>query len=122
MKNVNVSTILVLALSGCVSMSGISPPSPGTTVASGRLLRDAMKTLTMIEKSYGKSCTAPKSIVNVELIEQPANMELSGDLITKGKFVERWTINRCGELVTYKMSFTPDGQGGAYIGIQPEKK
>jgi hypothetical protein len=33
---------------------------------------------------------------------------------------ERWTIDRCGTTIAYRVTYTPDGKGGNTFTVQPE--
>jgi hypothetical protein len=55
-------------------------------------------------------CTEHR-VLNTELLE--LNRETRA-------VVERWTVDRCGRTVRYRVTFTPAPQGGANVGIAPE--
>jgi hypothetical protein len=83
---------MVLMLAACASV-------PGETLAPYGVKRDVSNRLLAEVARSKPSCRQPK-IVETEV------MELHGD----GKVaVERWTVDRCGERVHYRISFASKG-------------
>lgn len=77
---------------------------PGKTTASLLLERDTFFQLIAIDGAGDKDCTQRK-IVNREVVAADS----------KGA-VEHWILNRCGTLVRYRLTYTPDPRGGTMIG------
>lgn len=89
---------------------GASVPS-GTTGVSASLQRDAAQTVMLMDMLADQECSSRK-VVNTEIIEIGPGGK-SG--------VERWTVNRCGKLVNYRVTFTPSPRGGTDFAVKPEK-
>lgn len=94
--------------------------APGQTVATPVLYRDTWNTIMLLEKASGKGCQNPQ-VVNTEITEPPKDVVLEGNIFMKGRSVERWTLDRCGESVPYRVEYNADGKGGTYINVRPEK-
>ena len=94
--------------------------APGQTVATSLLYRDTWNMIMLLEKTSGKGCQNPK-VVNTEITEFPKDFVLEGDIFMKGRTVERWTLDRCGESVPYRVEYTADGKGGTYFNVRLER-
>ncbi|MCH8348102.1 MAG: hypothetical protein IH901_06385 [Proteobacteria bacterium] len=80
---------------------------PGQSGADKKLQRAAFETVMIIDYSKDTTCEQRK-IVNTEIIDYPKNPG-------KDPWTERWTVDRCGKLVFYKVEFTPSPGGGTDI-------
>ena len=81
---------------------------PGESLADYTLQGDAGYVVMMLERIIDDTCEQ-REFVNTEIIEYPENPG-------KDPWTERWTIDRCGELVYYKVEFTPSPSGGTDFG------
>ena len=73
---------------------------PGETLTSGGLQRDVKARVLSLATANKPACRA--NVVNTEVVE------LHGD----GKVaVERWTVERCGERITYRINLPPTRGG-----------
>ena len=95
-------------------------PAPGQTVATPQLYQDTWNMIMMFEKTSGKGCQNPK-VVNTEIMELPKDFVLEGNIFMKGRVLERWTLDRCGESVPYRVEYTADGKGGTYFHVRLER-
>lgn len=77
---------------------------PGTSGANYILQRDASQFVMILEAAGDNTCKQSK-IVNTEITEQPNNPG-------KDPWTEKWTVDRCGKLVYYRIKFTPSPKGG----------
>ncbi len=77
---------------------------PGQSLADYILQRDAGRVVMILDGAIDDTCKQ-REIVNTEIIEYPENP-------SKDPWTERWTVDRCGELVYYKVVFTPSSSGG----------
>ena len=84
---------------------------PGRTVASPTLQRDVTQMIMAIDGGQDAGCRQRK-IVNTEVVSVNPGAR-SG--------VERWTLDRCGTLVNYRVMFTASPRGGTDFGVQLEK-
>lgn len=89
---------------GCATMK-----LPGQSGANYILQRDASQFVMLLESAADNTCKHSK-IVNTEIIDYPKNPG-------KDPWTERWTVDRCGNLVYYKVVFTPSPEGGTKFSV-----
>jgi len=95
----------------------ISGQMPGQSIASPQLQMDTWnQNIIPVDLAFAPQCQDRK-VVNTELIEKPTGVRIEGDRFLAGKWVERWTVNRCGTLVRYTVEYIADGKGGTFIGL-----
>ena len=85
---------------------------PGNTVASPLLQRDTLTIINAMDGAEDKAC-AKRTVVNTESIKTPARPDDTGE--------ERWTVDRCGKSIPYRVTFTPSARGGTDISVKQEK-
>ena len=73
--------------------------------AESKVRDDIMATVMIMDGPRDKNC-AERKVVKTEVIEAR---------------VERWTLDRCGKLVKYRVRFTPNSKGGTDFDVQIEK-
>ncbi len=66
---------------------------------------DIAQMVLMMDGPRDKKC-AERKVVHTEVV---------------GARVERWTVDRCGKLVNYRVRFTPNSKGGTDFDVQLEK-
>ena len=99
----SLSAIVLVILQGCVSV-------PGETLASARLQHDVMQPVLMLDMAADRACRQRK-IANTEILARSTTER-----------TERWTVNRCGMLVPYLVTFSPDPAGGTNFRVRMEPK
>jgi hypothetical protein len=68
---------------------------------------DVEQMVTIMDGPRDRTC-AQRKIVKTEVVEsKPA--------------VERWTLDRCGKRVNYRVRYTPNSKGGTDLDVQLEK-
>jgi hypothetical protein len=77
------------------------------TTANPQLEKDTLFMVIGMDRAEDKGCNQRK-IANSEVIATDSK-----------KAVERWTIDRCGTLFRYGITYTPSPNGGTMIGINP---
>ena len=82
---------------------------PGTSGANYVLQQDALQFVMILEAAGDKTCKQSK-VVNTEIAEQPNNPG-------KDPWTEKWTVDRCGKLVYYRVKFTPSPRGGTDFSV-----
>lgn len=93
----------LLIATGCATTGG--------TAASPILKRDTTQTVMLLDSISDKECSSRK-LVKTEIIE----------MYSSGKpGVERWTVDRCGKLINYRITFTPSPRGGTDFTVRLEK-
>ncbi|MBO3457324.1 hypothetical protein G7B40_005370 [Aetokthonos hydrillicola Thurmond2011] len=61
-------------------------------------------------------------LINTEVIERPRDVHLeNGVVLQQGTWLERWTVNRCGTLIPYKVEYAADQHGGTFFKVMIEK-
>ena len=80
--------------------------------ANKRLQKDARQIVMMYESVLGADCKKPK-VVQKQITEPP---EKPGESV----WVEKWTVDRCGDNYNYQITFTPTpSKGGTDISVAP---
>ncbi len=77
---------------------------PGQSLASTQLQMDAMNLVLLREAVSDNTCDKHK-VINTEIIASPGTTGVS-------PWTERWTVDRCGKLIYYRINFVPNAQGG----------
>ena len=90
-----VSLGLLVFMVGCATMK-----LPGQSGADYALQRDALGTLMFSDQIADDSHCGHRNVVNTEITDPPRNPG-------KDPWVEKWTLDRCGKLIYYKVTFTP---------------
>ncbi len=85
---------------------------PGKTVASPLLQRSILELIFGLDGGADKHCNQRK-IVNTEILIAPA----SANSFTA---VERWTLDRCGKPIPYKVTMSPSPRGGTDFTVVSE--
>jgi hypothetical protein len=81
----------------------------GQSLADARLQGYVVKYIKAFEMASDAQCNQ-RRIVDTEVIEQPSQPG-------KDPWVERWTVDRCGSSVSYRVAFTPSNAGGTDIKV-----
>ena len=82
---------------------------PGTSGAGYILQRDASQFVMILESAGDNTCKQSK-IINTEITEHPKNPG-------KDPWTEKWTVDRCGKQVYYRVQFTPSPRGGTDFSV-----
>jgi hypothetical protein len=85
-------------------LAAVFTPAMGNA-AESKLRDDVTATVMIMDGPRDKNC-AERKIVKTEVIEAR---------------VERWTLDRCGKLVNYRVRFSTNSKGGTDFDVQPEK-
>ena len=85
---------------------------PETTRASPKTQAGVMEMIQVIEPALGPSCDE-RELVKTEVVKRATAEDFSA--------VERWTIDRCGKLVPYLVTFRPGLNGGIEFSVRPER-
>jgi hypothetical protein len=97
--------LAVLLAGGCASPVGTS--LPGRTSASPQLENDTLLTVMGMDRAEDGCCNQRK-VTNREVIANDSQ-----------KALEHWTVDRCGTLVRYTITYTRSPSGGTFIGVSP---
>ncbi len=108
----------VLAIAGCATTLPV--PVTGSTSASPRLKADTADFVIMYAKAK-TNCPKVDSIVTELLQADPSAKSNSAGMLVEGKIEERWTAMLCAQEAKFRITFTPDGNGGTYFGVKPEQ-
>jgi len=98
---------IILALAACATAT-----APERTKASPRIQSDVMDVIQVLEAGSGQSC-GERKLVETEVVKKATAEDYSA--------VERWTIDRCGKLVRYLVTFKPGPSGGIDFTVRPEQ-
>lgn len=98
----------------------ISPGNlvPGPTNASKGLQMDTLDRLFLYERVFRPECRDPR-VVDTKVTEPLSEKRyVSGVLMKGSKWVEQWSLDSCGVIVTYRIEYVADGRGGTYFGTR----
>jgi hypothetical protein len=109
MPLIRLQLLLVVVATLTIACASKSVQLPGNTMADQVLQRDAAQFVMLLESAEQSRC-AQRKIINTEVKEPPADAG-------KDTWVERWTVDRCGSLVYYKVTFTPSPGGGTDVAV-----
>jgi hypothetical protein len=101
------ATMLLVELAACATALG-----PEKTRASARVQSDVMDVIQVLETASGPSCDERK-LTKTEVVKRATADDYSA--------VERWTIDRCGKLVSYLVTFKRGANGGVDFSVRPER-
>ena len=90
---------------------------PGDTLADRTLQRDTLAFLAqrdLFEAGPEARCRTRK-VVATEVLEPVAGGEVEGARPIAGRWMERWTLDRCGRSVPYVIRFTTSRKGTSFI-------
>jgi hypothetical protein len=77
---------------------------PGTSLADPVLQSDVAQNIDLLESVFDAGCKSAR-VVNTEVMEKPASINVD-------PWVERWTVDRCGASVHYRVKLKPSKRGG----------
>lgn len=98
---------IVLALAACATAT-----APEKTRASAKLQGDVMEIIHVLEAGGGQDCDERK-LVSTEVVKKATTEDYTA--------VERWTIDRCGNMVLYRVTFKPGPSGGIDFSVRSEQ-
>lgn len=107
--------ILTLCLILLVSAGCATTRLPGETITLSLLQRDVLNQIMLLDRAFFDDKCHHRKVVNTEVIEPPKDVRIEGDRPLQGNWAERWTLDRCGTLASYRIEFTLDGKGGTYF-------
>lgn len=90
---------------------------PGNSLADRTLQRDTLAFLAqrdLFEAGPEARCRTRK-VVATEVLEPVAGGEVEGARPIAGRWMERWTLDRCGQAVPYVVQFTTSRKGTTFI-------
>jgi hypothetical protein len=99
-KRTLAATLAALLSTGIFALSSSAAEPP-------QLRQDVAQMVLIMDGPRDRTC-AQRKIVKTEVVEStPA--------------VERWTLDRCGKRVNYRVRYTPNSKGGTDLDVQLEK-
>lgn len=110
---------LILLLAGCATAKTYVPGQSLVNEGNPTIRRDVLHVLSVYESALAPKCKL--RVVDTQVIEAPKTLEIErGTDLVKAKWVERWTLDRCGSNVTYLIDFDAQGSRGTDIGVRIE--
>ena len=112
--------VIVVLLGACASETPRNTETPlflGQTRASPQLKFETYEVVGALAMA-ATNCRTVQS-VETNTISVSSDKEAS----VRGRFVvqEHWTVNLCGHALPYRIDFRPDGKGGTYFDVTPQK-
>lgn len=83
----------------------------GSAAETAQLRRDAEQMVLMMDGPRDKNC-AQRKIAKTEVLEARPD---------GAPAAERWTVDRCGKLVSYRVRYAPNSKGGTDLDVRLEK-
>jgi len=95
---------------------------PGDTLADRTLQRDTLAFLAQRDLSEAgpEARCRVRKVVATAVLEPLEGSQVEGDRPVAGRWVERWTLDRCGASVGYVIRFTTTRKGTTFI-AEPQK-
>jgi hypothetical protein len=93
-------------------LAACAATAPEKTKASARIQSDVMDVIRVLETASGPSCDE-RRLVTTEVVKRATAEDYSA--------VERWTIDRCGKLIGYFVTFKPGPNGGVDFSVRTER-
>lgn len=95
---------------------------PGDTLADPTLQRDTLAFLAQRDLSEAgpEARCRVRKVVATAVLEPLEGSQVEGDRPVAGRWVERWTLDRCGASVGYVIRFTTTRKGTTFI-AEPQK-
>lgn len=90
---------------------------PGETIADLTLQADTLELLVVHEMIFAEASCEDRRIANTEVIEAPHDLRWEGETLTYGVWAERWSVDRCGTIVPYIVSYVFDAATGTDINV-----
>jgi hypothetical protein len=95
--------LAVFGFTGCTQV-------PGETLTSGALQREVKARVLSLAASAARECKR-YTIIGTEVLELHPDGKVS---------TERWTVERCGERVHYRVNLPPSTGGSSFV-VSPER-
>jgi hypothetical protein len=95
--------LAVLGFGGCTHV-------PGETLTSGALQREVKARVLSLAAGAGRECKR-YTVTDTEVLELHPDGKVS---------TERWTVDRCGEPVHYRVNLPPSRGGSSFV-VSPER-
>jgi len=91
---------------------------PGETIADVTLQADTLNFIVFQEMIAGETSCQNRRIANTEVIEAPHDLRFEGEALMYGVWAERWSVDRCGNMVRYIVRYVFDAaRGGTDISV-----
>jgi hypothetical protein len=62
-----------------------------------------------------------RTLTKMEVLERPQNVRMDGRKLVQGQWTERWTLNRCGKLVAYRVTYIAEEKTGISYEVKPDQ-
>ncbi|HLI12488.1 MAG TPA: hypothetical protein VKY65_12905 [Alphaproteobacteria bacterium] len=99
--------------------------APNSVYNIGSLASEFLQSQTQMRILSDDDRAAPacsdKHFVKADVINQPSVKVVGSKGVTERKWLEQWTLDRCGTPLAYYVFFTEIGNGGAYVSVVDPK-
>lgn len=92
-------------------------PVVGHTLADAQLQQDILSFVMLYETVASPNCQN-RQITNTEVLGVTQDFRFENDILVAGEWSERWTINSCGAVSAYQVSYQADGSGGVFFSMR----
>lgn len=97
----------------------VKPYFPGHTLASAKLINDALQSAYAAAGVQFKDKQCKKVFIADMAISKPPHDVIKDGVRTRDVWDETWTFSGCGETAEVTITFKPDGQGGTHFEARP---
>ena len=110
------TVLLAFPLVACATVGTVK--FPGQSLASARLQSGTLETIKFRESFAANGC-AKVEVVGTEVTGESIPPRYDGDQLTDGRWTERWTVDRCGKTVRYRVGYSINRTGAVVIDLSP---
>lgn len=87
-------------------------------MADATLQRDVLNYIVNIFEMIADTPCQDRRIANTEVTEPPHDLQWAGETLVYGVWAERWSVDRCGTTVPYRVEYVYDAAtGGTAFGV-----
>lgn len=120
----NLLRALIVAASACALAACATPqanvPITGNTHAGATLKADVARTISM-QAQIQSNCQKIDAIQTEVVKINPVGTGNSAASRQYGSVDERWIVQLCDQQIPFKVTLTPDGQGGTFFSTSRDK-
>ncbi|MGE8637293.1 MAG: hypothetical protein ACN6PR_01535 [Achromobacter sp.] len=114
-----IAAATVSVLAACATPQGHAPTS-GNTHAGATLKADVARNVSM-QAQIQSNCQKVDAIQTEVVKIHPVGTGNSAASRQYGSVDERWMVNLCNQQIPFKVTLTPDGQGGTFFSTSRDK-
>ncbi|MBD3670605.1 MAG: hypothetical protein HUJ29_07505 [Gammaproteobacteria bacterium] len=99
----------------------VKPYFPGHTLASAKLINDALQSAYAAAGTQFQNKECAKVFITDMEVSKPPHDEINSGRRTENVWNETWSFSGCGETAKVDMRFVPDAKGGTSFEARPQQ-